>query len=88
MILVIRIVLHTTDLKVTIIYLILIVRRVRNVGAAMPASFSVPHLITNANHTIEGVGLEPENCKPLWDKVVRQKTGISRSWMAAAGFNH
>lgn len=34
---------------------------------------------------IEGTGLGPENCKPLWDKVVRQGTGQRKTWKEKAG---
>lgn len=33
-----------------------------------------------ANVVAEGTGLGPENCKPLWDKVVKQGTGQKKTW--------
>lgn len=38
------------------------------------------------DNDIEGTGLGPENCKPLWDKVVAQKPGsMAGGLMAAVG---
>ena len=33
--------------------------------------------------SVEGTGLGPENCKPLWDKVVAQGSGHQKSWRGA-----
>jgi hypothetical protein len=30
---------------------------------------------------IEGTGLESENCKPLWDKVVGEGMGTKKGWI-------
>jgi hypothetical protein len=31
----------------------------------------------------EGTGLGPENCKPLWDKIVGQGTGQKKGWRSS-----
>ena len=51
----------------------------------MRGSFSVSLAHDNHLSRVEGTGLGPENCKPLWDKVVRQGTGTKKSWMGGRG---
>lgn len=47
----------------------------------MRESFLVSPFSTARFIRVEGTGLGPENCKPLWDKVVGQGVGTKKGWI-------